>query len=152
MPRLDHNQIQNILPQTNPFVFIDYVEDYKEGESLTAVKNVTANERPFTKSHTTPDTRHTGTANFPETLLIEAAAQAALILYHVSKVKDGRGRPKYFIGKCKAEFNAPVACGASVRLRVTAGKLLDTGGYTDIDVLADKIDVAKITIFFSVQN
>lgn len=64
---LDTKQLQAILPHAYPFLLIDKVLDYKEGESLTAVKNITANEWPFTG-----DGEHTDI--FPETLLIEAAA------------------------------------------------------------------------------
>jgi len=145
MPELNYNQIKNILPQAYPFVFIDSVEDYKEGESLTAVKNITANEWPF-DGKTAPEQA------FPETLLIEAAAQAALLLYHVSKVKNRRVHPKYFIGKCQAEFLKPVAYGQSIRLNVRSGKLLDTGGWADVVVSAEAQEKAKITIFFSVRG
>ncbi len=144
MPTLDHRQLKEILPQTHPFLLIDLVEDYKEGECLTAIKNVTVNEWIF-KGRGQPD------APFPETMLIEAAAQAALVLYHVSKVKPGQPRPRYFIGKCDAEFSGPVNYGTTLRLRVTAGKLLDTGGYADVEISADQTEVAKITLFFSVK-
>jgi len=145
MPTLDTNQLRNILPQTYPFVLIDRVEDYKEGESLTAVKNITANEWPF-KGQTGPS------PVFPATLLIEAAAQAALVLYHVSKVKDRVPRPRYFIGKCEAEFRGPVEFGTRVMLRVRAGKLMDTGGYADVAAEVGETNLAKMTIFFWVKG
>ena len=145
MPTLDINQIRNILPQAYPFAFIDRVEDYKEGESLTAVKNITVNEWPF-KGQTGP------VPVFPATLLIEAAAQAALVLYHVSRVKDRVPRPRYFIGKCEAVFSGPVEFGTRVRLNVTAGKLMDTGGYADVEARTGDKNLAKMTIFFGVKG
>ncbi|MBI3616986.1 MAG: hypothetical protein HY210_02055 [Candidatus Omnitrophica bacterium] len=67
---LNSNQIAQILPQAYPFLMIDRVADFREGESLTAIKNITGNEWVF-------EGQSCQTGAFPETLLIEAAAQAA---------------------------------------------------------------------------
>ena len=72
----------------------------KEGESIVALKNISANET-YSGAYL-PDTDI-----FPETLLIEAAAQAALVLYHVSQVKEDEPRPVYFLGRVKSEFHEP---------------------------------------------
>ncbi len=69
---LDHNELKKILPQAYPFLLIDHVDHYTPGESLVAIKNITANEWPFSQER--PQLNH-----YPETLLIEAAAQAALV-------------------------------------------------------------------------
>ena len=71
---IDHQTIKKILPQAYPFLLIDRVEEFKAGESLVAIKNITANEWPFEQ-----DDRDQ--VYFPPTLLIEAAAQAALVLW-----------------------------------------------------------------------
>lgn len=67
---LNSNQIVQILPQSYPFLMIDRVVDFRKGESLTAIKNITGNEWFF-------DDQSCRSEVFPETLLIEAAAQAA---------------------------------------------------------------------------
>ncbi len=72
MPILTHQDLKKILPQAYPFLLIDRVTDYKEGESLTAVKNITANEWPF---EAVAD-ENLSNSHVPETLLIESAAQA----------------------------------------------------------------------------
>ncbi len=94
---LNSSQIAAILPQSYPFLMIDRVVDFQKGESLTAVKNITGNEwmfgspvepfganperRPSTAFG--PSRRVEGWCRpsniFPETLLIEAAAQAAIL-------------------------------------------------------------------------
>ena len=77
---LDHNDLKRILPQSYPFLLLDRVEEYSEGQSLVAIKNITADEWFFQEAEDDPSK----TQYFPETLLIEAAAQAALVLYHVN--------------------------------------------------------------------
>ena len=73
---IDYKTIQKILPQRFPFILIDKIIDFKMGKSLTAIKNITGNEWIF------DDGALAGRGSiFPETLLIEAAAQAALVLY-----------------------------------------------------------------------
>ena len=143
--QLDSNQIAQILPQAYPFLMIDRVVDFKKGESLTAVKNITGNEWMFGSSGMT-----SGANVFPETLLIEAAAQAALILYHLSKIKEGQKHPKYILGKAKAEFQQSVAAGDQLRIFALANKMLDTGGYSDIQLSNCDKDVAHIEIVYSV--
>ena len=73
---LTHQELRKILPQAHPFMMIDRVVDIKKGKSLTAIKNITANEWPFLSNLN----------HFPETLLIEAATQAALVLYKSMKL------------------------------------------------------------------
>ena len=76
---LDSNQIARILPQSYPFLMIDRVTAFQKGESLTAIKNITGNEWVF-------DGQSCPTGVFPETLLIEAAAQAAILFYRPEKL------------------------------------------------------------------
>ena len=73
---LDNNQLKKILPHAYPFVLLDRVERYIPGQSLVAIKKITANEWQFLES---PERLE----HYPETLLIEAAAQAALVLYGI---------------------------------------------------------------------
>lgn len=108
---LDSNQIARILPQSYPFLMIDRVVDFKKGESLTAIKNITGNEwffqgrcqsilrltpsslpdgvrsgfRPTSAENEAQDCSSWGSI-FPETLLIEAAAQAAILFYRPEKL------------------------------------------------------------------
>jgi len=77
---LGFKELRAILPQSYPFLMIDRVIDIKKGESLTAIKNITANEWFF-------EGKDQGSSVLPETLIIEAAVQAALVLYHVNMVK-----------------------------------------------------------------
>ncbi|MCK5580219.1 MAG: 3-hydroxyacyl-[acyl-carrier-protein] dehydratase FabZ [Candidatus Omnitrophica bacterium] len=141
---LNHNQLQQILPHVYPMLLIDRVIDIKKDKSLIAIKNITANEWPFVGYGQKCET-------FPETLLIEAAAQAALVLYHVSRVKEGE-RPRYVIGKVKAEFMGHATAGDVLNLEVCGTKLLDNMGCADVNVDVDAKQIAAMQMFFSVQR
>lgn len=77
---LDHNALKQILPQAHPFLMLDRVLEYTKGQSLIAIKNITANEWFFQEAEDDPNEIQ----YFPETLLIEAAAQAALVLCNLT--------------------------------------------------------------------
>ena len=50
MSQLDIHEIKNYLPHRYPFLLIDRVTGFTQGEQLTALKNVTYNE-PFFNGH-----------------------------------------------------------------------------------------------------
>ena len=78
---LDHNALKQIIPQAYPFLMLDRVVEYTAGQSLTAIKNITADEWFFQESQDDQN----NTNHFPETLLIEAAAQAALVFLSLNE-------------------------------------------------------------------
>lgn len=147
---LDHGQLKAILPQAYPFLLLDRVEHVHPGESLVAIKNITANEWPFTNMDmgTAPLGAVPVSTHYPETLLIEAAAQAALVLYKVGKSTDAK---LAFIGKVKAEFFSPVYVGDQVNVHVKSTRSFGPGGYSDVEILVAEDKRAEITAFFSIK-
>jgi 3-hydroxyacyl-[acyl-carrier-protein] dehydratase len=140
---LDQLELKKILPQAYPFLLIDRVENVQPGQSLLAIKNITADEWPL--SHCREHMPH-----YPETLLIEAAAQAALVLYRANQL-DSAPSP-VFIGKVKAEFFSSVYTGDKVSLNVKSSRAFGTGGYSDVEVLVDTEKKAEITVFYSIPK
>ncbi len=140
--KINNYQLHKILPHTYPFLLIDYVEKFTKGKNLTAIKNITVNEWPFT-----------GRVNFsnryPEILLIEASAQAALVLYYLT-FEDDPNRPLPIIGRVAAEFAGDVSAGDQVRIEVTGGKYMRKGGYSFIDIFHDQQVLARIKIIYGV--
>ena len=67
---LNNMEIRNIIPHRYPFLLVDKVIEVEPGKSITAIKNVTANE-PFFQGHF-PDF-----PVMPGVLICEALAQAA---------------------------------------------------------------------------
>lgn len=138
---IDNSQLQKILPQAYPFLLLDRVEDVRPGHSLLAVKNITANEWPFSQER-----RYN--AHYPETLLIEAAAQAALVLYKADKPSDSV-KPAY-IGKVKAEFFSPVSIGDQMAIKVKSSRIFGNSGFSDVEVSVNDEKKAEITTFYSI--
>ena len=100
------------LPHRYPFLLIDRVLDYKENETLHAIKNVSMNE-PFFQGH------------FPEypvmpgVLILEALAQATGILAFQSMEQDpDRDNLYLFVGIDNARFKKQVVPGDQLHLKV----------------------------------
>jgi len=141
---LGYADLKKILPHAYPFLLIDRVIGYEINKSLTAIKNVTGNE--WCAEGQVHNAQH-----FPETLLIEAAAQAALVLYHISKSKPDHPRPSYFIGHAKAEFLEKVKIGDRIKIDVTCGKIIDSGGYVNVFMQSENKRVSNLELFFKVS-
>lgn len=117
-------EILKYLPHRYPFILIDKVERFTPGESLEAVKNVTINE-PFFMGH------FPGNPVMPGVLILEALAQASVVLSHVTDQKEADGSVlHYFAGIDNARFKQIVEPGDQLRLSV--------------EVLKSKRDLFKI--------
>jgi len=109
---VDIHQIMEILPHRYPFLMIDRVLEYKLGESLRAIKNVTVNE-PFFQGH------FPGRPVFPGVLIMEAVAQASAILASKSLEEDpGENVIFLFAGIDNARFKRPVEPGDQLMIDV----------------------------------
>jgi 3-hydroxyacyl-[acyl-carrier-protein] dehydratase len=97
----DKAKIESILPHREPFLFIDEVVEIDGTKKVVAVKNIKDNERYF-EGHIP------GRPIMPGVLIIEAMAQASIILYSVDRYEIAKSQPNYYLGKVKAEFLAPV--------------------------------------------
>lgn len=109
---MDVVEIQNLLPHRYPFLLIDRVVEFHEGQSLIGIKNVTVNE-PFFQGH------------FPEkpvmpgVLILEALAQATgLLAFRSGNRGAERDSLYYLVGIDKARFKQPVEPGDQLRLSV----------------------------------
>lgn len=146
--QLDSRQIAQILPQAYPFLMIDRVVEFKKGESLTAVKNITGSEWVF-DSLPAPQSYLSNT--FPETLIIEAAAQAVILFQSLNSERSPSGAARVFLGQAKADFAKPVHIGDQLTLKTSSGRALKTGGYMDVEVAVGKDKVADVQIFYSLK-
>ena len=109
---MDIHEIKNYLPHRYPFLLVDRVVDYKKGKSLTAIKNVTANE-PFFPGHFP---HH---PVMPGVLIVESIAQACALLASRDLGEESSDkRVYYFTGIDKARFKQPVEPGDTIDINV----------------------------------
>lgn len=142
---LEIDEIQRILPQSYPFLMIDRIIDYKKGEYLTAVKNITGNEWCFQGDQ--PNTSH-----FPETLLIEAAAQAALAFNFLNEQSPINPIPKYLLAQFKSEFFTPVYIGEQLTSTIVGYRNLERQGFVDLKQVTDLKEVSEMRIFYGIRK
>lgn len=114
---MDIHEILEHLPHRYPFLLVDKVVDYKPGEYLIGVKNVSFNE-PFFTGH------FPQRPVFPGVLIMEALAQATGLLAFKTQGKKPDGSSLYyFAGIDNCRFKQPVEPGDQLFLEV---KLLTT--------------------------
>ncbi|MCV6638125.1 3-hydroxyacyl-ACP dehydratase FabZ [Candidatus Albibeggiatoa sp. nov. NOAA] len=112
MSTMDIHDIFQHLPHRYPFLLIDRVTDYKLGESLTAIKNVSINE-PFFQGH------FPHRAVMPGVLIIEAMAQATGVLaFKTSEAQPDDNSLYYLVGVDNARFKQPVEPGDQLLIEV----------------------------------
>lgn len=99
------------IPHRFPFLLVDRVVSCTPGERLTAIKNVSINE-PFFPGH------FPGEPVMPGVLILEALAQAGLLLgLRTAGVREA-GAIVYFAGIDKARFKRQVVPGDQLLLEV----------------------------------
>ncbi|MCP3674233.1 MAG: 3-hydroxyacyl-ACP dehydratase FabZ [Gammaproteobacteria bacterium] len=109
---MDIHEIMENLPHRYPFLLIDKVIDYKVGEFLHGVKNITINEPCFTGHFPNRPV-------MPGVLILEALAQATGVLgFKTMGRKPDNKSLYYFVGIDKARFKRPVEPGDVVHLHV----------------------------------
>jgi 3-hydroxyacyl-[acyl-carrier-protein] dehydratase len=108
-------KIMSYLPHRYPMLLIDRVLDYKVGETLHAIKNVTINEPIFTG-------HFPGKPVFPGVLILEAMAQATGLLgFKTIEAEKGKVDPNelyLFAAIDKARFKQPVIPGDQIHFHV----------------------------------
>jgi len=109
-------EIQKLIPHRFPFLLVDRVIDITEGESITAIKNVTMNEW-FFQGH------FPGAPVMPGVLIVEAMAQTGGVL--MMKKLSGAEAPKavYFMTINNVKFRKPVTPGDTLKFVVTITKM-----------------------------
>ncbi len=145
LPIWDKEKIKTILPQREPFLFIDEVTEIEEGRRIVATRYIDPNEY-FFKGH------FPGKPIMPGVLIIEAMAQASILLYSVVKPEIAKSAPNYYLGRVKAEFMSPVYPGDMLTLEAKNIKIIDSGGLIDVEArVKDKL-IAKCSSTFAVKK
>ena len=141
----DKEKIKSVLPQREPFLFIDEVVEIEGTKRVVAVKNI-KNDESFFAGH------FPGRPVMPGVLIIEAMAQASIILYSVCKPEIAETNPGYYLGKVKSEFFLPVLPGDKLILEINSVKIVDNAGIVDALARVGERIVAKANLVFGVKK
>ena len=106
---LNKEQIKEIIPQREPFLMIDEVEEYIPGESAVAYKYVNEEEWYF-KGH------FPGNPIMPGVLITEALAQTGAVA--ILSMPENKGKNALFGGVDKLRFKRQVIPGDVLKLEV----------------------------------
>lgn len=109
---LDINELRKYLPHRYPFLLVDKVTAVEVGKTLTAIKNVTANE-PFFSGH------FPIAPVMPGVLIVEALAQASgiLIFQTIGRYPE-QEELFYLAGIDRARFKRMVLPGDVLQLHI----------------------------------
>lgn len=88
---MDVLEIQKWIPHRYPFLLIDKVTNLVPNETITSIKNVTANEE-FFQGH------FPGHPVMPGVLIMEAMAQTAAVFARYSEAELLKGKTFYLVG------------------------------------------------------
>lgn len=104
---LDINEIKKIIPHRYPFLLIDKILDYKEGEFAIGEKAITANEE-FFNGH------FPNYPVMPGVLILESMAQTGAVA--ILSKGENKGKIALFAGADKVRFKREVKPGDILRL------------------------------------
>ena len=106
---LNKEDIEKIIPQREPFLMIDEVEEYVPGESCVAYKHVREDEYYF-KGH------FPGNPIMPGVLMVEALAQTGAVA--ILSMEENNGKNALFGGINNLKFKKQVVPGDVLKLEV----------------------------------
>lgn len=138
---LNREEIEKIIPQRDPFLMIDEVEDYVPGESCTAYKNVNAEEWYF-KGH------FPGNPIMPGVLITESLAQAGAVA--ILSMEENKGKNALFGGINNMKFKKMVVPGDRLKLEVKIIKRKGPIGIGEALATVDGKVAAKGELTFAV--
>ncbi|MFA6001760.1 MAG: 3-hydroxyacyl-ACP dehydratase FabZ [Thermoleophilia bacterium] len=141
MTQLTREQIKEIIPHRDPFLFLDEVIELVPGERAVAIKNVRADE-PHFKGH------FPGRPVMPGVLMIEALAQAGAVV--ALSLPENQGKLVLFAGIDGVRFKRIVVPGDILRLEVEMTRMRGTIGKGEVRALVDGELACKATLTFMI--
>lgn len=111
----DAIQISKLLPHRYPFLLVDKIIEFIDGESLVAIKNVTMNEQFFVGHF--PDR-----PVMPGVLILEAMAQSGAILARASRSGIAANGNLYLAAANDLKWKRQVVPGDTLRIEMRMTK------------------------------
>lgn len=140
---LNKDEIKKIIPQREPFLMIDEVEEYVPGESAVAYKNVSADEWYF-KGH------FPGNPIMPGVLITESLAQAGAIA--ILSLEENKGKNALFGGINNMKFKRMIVPGDRLKLELKIIKRKGPIGVGEAIATVDGELAAKGELTFAVVD
>ncbi len=142
---LNFEEVRKLVPQKYPFLFIDKVIELQKESRIVCLKNVSGNE-PFFAGHF-PDF-----AIMPGVLIVEALAQASIILFKKSFDTEQNKDKVFLLASANVRFSKPVFPGDQLTLEIDIEKVISTAAIVKgVAKVGDKV-VTKATLSFGVAD
>jgi 3-hydroxyacyl-[acyl-carrier-protein] dehydratase len=142
---LNFEEVKELVPQKFPFLFIDRVIEFQKESKIVCLKNVSGNEA-FFAGH------FPGLAIMPGVLIIEALAQASIILFQKSFETDKEKNKVFLLASANVRFSKPVFPGDQLVLEVNSEKIVSNAAIVKgVAKVGEKI-VTKATLSFGVAD
>ncbi len=142
---LDINQVMELLPHRYPFLLVDRVIELEQGQSLSAIKNVTINE-PFFQGH------FPGQPVMPGVLILEAMAQATGLLAFTDMGDAHKSKLYMLVGIDKSRFRDQVLPGDQLRLDIRLKRNMRGIGMYQCEASVNGRVVAEAEMMCSAQE
>lgn len=141
------DEIRTLLPQDYPFIFIDKVQEVYPGEKIICIKNISGNEW-FVPGH------FPNRSIFPGVLLIEAMAQASILLYKIGQKLLGTEdrEASFLLTSVKTRFLEKVIPGDQILLTSEVIKMYESAGLVKATAMVDGKLVSKAELSFALQH
>ena len=140
---ISHNEIQAILKQKAPFIFVDKVIEHEKGKKIVSIKNVTGNE--FFSAVHFPDN-----SVYPGIFIIESIAQTTAILCSLAMDSDANDYGQFLAlgGIQRLNFLNPVRPGDVMKIQVQVVKLYQQMAIVKAVAKVDEAIVAEGQLTF----
>ena len=144
MAEVDLQRILKLLPHRYPFLMIDRVKELEPKKRVVAIKNVSNNE-PHFQGH------FPGRPIMPGVLILEAFAQAAVVMMLAADADAPENQVYYYLGIDNARFKKPVVPGDQLELEVMFDRAMrGIGKFSCIARVAGEV-VAEASILCTIQ-
>ncbi len=141
MTTLTREQIKEVIPHRDPFLFLDEVVELVPGQRAVALKSVRL-EEPHFQGH------FPGQPIMPGVLMVEALAQAGAVA--ALSLPENKGKLVLFAGIDGVRFKRPVVPGDTLRLEVEMTKMRGAIGKADARATVDGELACKAELTFAI--